>query len=127
MAQKKLAWVIYGILLLAAVFVLGYFLGMGRAAPQIQVTVEAPSKEQTVITVPTETDPASDGIVNLNTADRLLLESLPGIGPELASRILEYRATYGPFVDKEQIMDVEGIGEGRYEQIEPWITVGGNE
>jgi len=63
--------------------------------------------------------------VDLNTAEQADLETLPGIGPELASRIIAYRQTIGAFVSKEQIMDVEGIGEKRYADMEQLITVGG--
>ena len=70
-------------------------------------------------------EPEADGLINLNTADRMQLETLPGIGPELAERILSYREEYGPFVAIEQIMDVDGIGEIRFEKLESLITIGG--
>jgi len=130
MEQKKVAWVIYAILVLAAVFTLGWFAGNSRTPAQIQVTVaEASQTAAPVIptgtaapSMKTEDEPV---IVDLNTADQAALETLPGIGPELAARILAYRESIGAFVAKEQIMDVEGIGEKRYADMEQLITVGG--
>jgi competence protein ComEA len=61
--------------------------------------------------------------LDLNTASQAQLERLPGIGPELAGRIIAYRQSVGRFVAKEQIVDVEGIGEKRYADLEQLITV----
>ncbi len=61
--------------------------------------------------------------ININTASATDLERLPGIGPVYAQRIVAYRESDGPFSDTSQIMEVKGIGEGRYEEIEPLITV----
>ena len=65
----------------------------------------------------------SDGMVNLNTATVEELETLPGIGPVYAQRIIAYRNEHGPFTDPAQIMEVQGIGPARYEQIKSRITV----
>lgn len=62
-------------------------------------------------------------LININTASAAELESLPGIGPALAQRIIAYREEHGPFASPEQIMQVSGIGQGRYEQIKGQITV----
>lgn len=129
MTQKKISWVIYGILVLCAVFTLGYLLGSGKTTAPVQVTVAAPAVSAAApeeAAVSTE-KPSSDGLIDLNTATQEQLETLPGIGRELAQRILAYRQTYGPFVAKEQIMDVEGIGQGRYDKIEAYLTVGGTQ
>ncbi len=67
--------------------------------------------------------PLSGGTVNINTADAAALESLPGIGPALASRILDYREAHGPFAQIEEIMDVAGIGPATFEGIRELITV----
>lgn len=128
--QKKVAWAIYAVLVLAAVFALGWFLGSSRTPAQIQVTVAetaqaAAPKSETSSTAPAVKSEDGPVIVDLNTADQEDLETLPGIGPELAARILAYRETIGAFVSKEQIMDVEGIGEKRYADMEQLITVGG--
>ncbi len=62
-------------------------------------------------------------LVNINTADEAELQTLPGIGEELAQRIVRYRAFYGQFERIEDIMEVEGIGEGRFDAIRDLITV----
>lgn len=66
--------------------------------------------------------PASGGKVNINTADAAALESLPGIGPSLAQRILDHRQAHGPFARIEDIEDVSGIGPAIFSQIQDLIT-----
>ena len=60
--------------------------------------------------------------VNINTADSAALESLPGIGPSLAQRIIDHRQAQGPFERTEDIMEVPGIGEATFEGIQDLIT-----
>ena len=60
--------------------------------------------------------------VNINTASLQELETLPGIGAGLASRIVQYRENNGSFRVIEDITNVSGIGEGRYNQIKDLIT-----
>ena len=60
--------------------------------------------------------------VNINTADSAALESLPGIGPSLAQRIIDHRQTQGPFERIEDIMEVSGIGDATFEGIQDLIT-----
>lgn len=61
--------------------------------------------------------------VNLNTATSADLEKLPGIGPALAARILEYRQKNGGFKKIEDLMNVKGIGEKSFLKLKPQITV----
>lgn len=62
--------------------------------------------------------------VNINTASVSELdERLPGIGPALAQRIVDFRNTKGPFARPEDICQVPGIGEKRFEQIKDLICV----
>lgn len=64
------------------------------------------------------------GKVNINTASvNELDQRLPGIGPSLAQRIVDYRQRNGGFKAPEEIMEVSGIGDKRYEQIKDLITV----
>ncbi len=60
--------------------------------------------------------------VDINRAEAWLLEALPGIGPERATAIVAYRAIYGPFACPEEIMLVEGIGEGTFNSLAGFIT-----
>jgi len=78
---------------------------------------------------PQETDSAtaprdSDGRININTASRAELMDLPGIGSVLSERIVDYRNLNGPFNRIEDIRNVSGIGEKRFEAIQDKITVG---
>ena len=65
-----------------------------------------------------------DGKININIATQSELTDLPGIGSTLASRIVDYRRQHGDFQRIEDIRNVSGIGEKRYEAIEDKITVG---
>ncbi len=91
-------------------------------APEAPETPEAPEEPD----APEETATEPEGMasrVNLNTADAAALESLPGIGPALAQRIIDYRTANGPFQTTAEIQDVRGIGAGIYEKIKDSITV----
>jgi|MudIll2142460700_1097286.scaffolds.fasta_scaffold71533_2 competence ComEA-like helix-hairpin-helix protein len=65
--------------------------------------------------------PASPGVLDLNTADARALAALPGIGAELAARIVAERAARGPFASPEELRRVPGIGPGRLERIRPLV------
>lgn len=61
--------------------------------------------------------------VNLNTATQDQLETLPGIGPAIAKRILEHRTKVGKFGRIEELMNVKGIGEKKFQQIKDRLAV----
>ena len=63
-------------------------------------------------------------LVNINTADAALLDTLPGIGPSKAAAIIDYRTQHGPFARIEDIQNVSGIGSSTYADIASMITVG---
>ncbi len=62
-------------------------------------------------------------MVNLNTATVAQLETLPGIGPATAQRILEYRQKSGGFKKVEELMNVRGIGEASFLKIKPLVSI----
>ncbi len=81
--------------------------GLNLAAPVVdgqQVVVhgvgEAPNQQ-------------GPGPVHLNTATAADLEAIPGVGPVLAARIVEFRRSHGPFQAVEDLLDVAGIGEAK--------------
>jgi len=65
-----------------------------------------------------------DGKININLATQAELTDLPGIGNVLASRIVDYRRQHGDFQKIEDIRNVSGIGEKRFDTIQDKITVG---
>ena len=117
----------YEIAVLAAasacvLFTAGFF--MGRQSAGVHVTVTAGEQMngandgQTQADTSDETEPQpAQTPLDLNTASAQQLETLPGIGPELAARIVEDRETNGPFASPEDIQRVAGIGAGKYEKI----------
>lgn len=66
----------------------------------------------------------SDGKININTADKATLCTLPGIGENKANSIIAYRQEHGNFSSITDIMKVSGIKEGGFQKIEAYITVG---
>lgn len=64
------------------------------------------------------------GLININAATQADLEMLPGIGPTMAANIIAHREANGPFATIEAIMDVPGIGDGKFEAMKALITVG---
>lgn len=63
------------------------------------------------------------GKISLNAADAEELEELPGIGPVLAERIIQYRLQHGGFTSVEQLLEIEGIGPKKYESLKDLVTV----
>ncbi|MEW6724572.1 MAG: helix-hairpin-helix domain-containing protein [Bacillota bacterium] len=66
---------------------------------------------------------AAPGKVDVNRADAVALQSIPGIGPTLASRIIAYRTVNGPFRTAQDLLQVSGIGQKTLEQIKPYIII----
>jgi competence protein ComEA len=66
----------------------------------------------------------ADGPVDLNRADQATLETLPGIGPAIAGRIVAHREQHGPFRQPGDLRDVSGIGEKRFQDLADLVTVG---
>lgn len=84
-------------------------------------------QKRPVSTAPVATTAAADEtvIININTATSEQLQTLPGIGPVLAERIVIYRAAHGDFESVGELMHVEGIGETKLEAIWELVTTGG--
>jgi competence protein ComEA len=75
------------------------------------------------IYVPREGEEQSPQKIDINRAESWLLEALPGIGETRAQAIVDYRNENGPFKRIEDLLQVEGIGEGTFEKIKDYITV----
>jgi len=68
---------------------------------------------------------AEQGMVNINTASAEQLQLLPRVGPALASRIIEFRTTNGPFKAVEELVAVRGVGENSMKTLKPYLCVDG--
>ena len=86
-------------------------LGTGIAAAQSSRRQDA-ARETTAVEV-----------VNLNTATPAQFETLPGIGPAMSQRIVEYRQRSGDFKKIEELMNVRGIGEATFLKLRSLISV----
>ncbi|GAB6180042.1 hypothetical protein JCM14036_13610 [Desulfotomaculum defluvii] len=62
------------------------------------------------------------GLININFASLAELDSLPGIGPALAERIIEHREANGPFQTIDDLKNVSGIGDKKFEDLQELIT-----
>jgi comEA protein len=117
------------ILLIAAavvLFVSGFWLGGRLSSGNVSITVEKiPDPVYAAGASATASPPPETAavIVNINTATADELAELDGIGSTLAERIVAYRETNGAFRVPEQLMNVEGIGEIKFNSIKNYITV----
>ena len=103
-------------------FAIGFFMGRSlNRAPVYIYQASGPADE----TIGTQTDPTGSGPVNINTASLSELQTLPGVGPVLAQRIIDYRTEHGSFRSPEELSKVEGIGQKTLLAILDLITVGG--
>ena len=82
---------------------------------------------ETEVEVPQEEILPDLSPLDLNAATDEELAQLPGIGEELARRIVEYREANGAFESVEELMEVSGIGEGKFAGLEGRITVNGED
>lgn len=85
--------------------------------------IDSKSGDNIIIEENTISSNNSTQTININKATEKEFETLPGIGPSLASKIIEYRNQNGKFESIEDIKNVNGIGDNKYEKIKDLITV----
>ncbi len=85
--------------------------------------IDSKSGDNIIIEENTISSNNSTQTININKATEKEFETLPGIGPSLASKIIEYRNQNGKFGSIEDIKNVNGIGDNKYEKIKDLITV----
>ena len=115
--------------LILCTFTLGFLLGRNQDRNPVQVS-GIPSGALHDIPPETDAPPASPEYevvfpIDLNSADIRQLSALPGIGEELARRILDYRAYYGPFLRPEELLNIDGIGQTTLEAVLDYVITGG--
>lgn len=86
------------------------------SGPGITVEVEREAAEMELI-------PEKPVPLDLNSATEAELSGLPGIGEELSRRIVRYRQENGPFTTTEELMEVPGIGKGKFAALDGRICV----
>ncbi len=89
--------------------------------PGVRVVLPDPSADS----APADAGADADGaLIDINAASAQELETLPGIGPVLAGRIVEHREQNGPFQRTDQLTAVRGIGAATYERLRPLVAAG---
>ncbi len=132
-AESKMAAGLAIMVLLVSLIVV--YQRLVRPTPQYSVLthVVATAKESALpqatlsgpVTAEEEAPPpvAKGGLLQLNSADYAELVRLPGIGPVLAGRIMDYRDRHGPFFTIDSLLNVPGIGKVKLEKIRPLLDL----
>jgi competence protein ComEA len=92
---------------------------LSQAQPEQSIAVQVPATPP-VVAVPTAKAVSK---VNLNRASADELQVLPGIGPVLAQRMVDWRKTHGRYRTVDDLQEVKGIGKKRLEQLRPLVMV----
>lgn len=105
-------------------FLGGLFVGQNLNRTPVQISALPEQVQQTQPAEQTLPAATEAQILNINTATVEQLDTLPGIGPVLAQRIVDYRTACGPYQDVGELTNVEGIGLKKLEAIWDLITIG---
>ena len=120
--MKKAQWILIGITCAFLCILVGIF--VGRNASHGYISLDQIIESQANETREYTSD--NDGKIDLNTTSLEQLQLLPGIGQSLAQRILDYRLEHNGFSTIEELMQISGIGEKKFEQIKQYIKAGGS-
>lgn len=115
--MKKPQWILLGITGVFICLLIGIFVGRNLTGSYINIHNSSDPQN------PTTSATQNDGRMNINTATSDQLQMLPGIGETLAQRIIDYRTEHGDFKSVKELLQVNGIGESKLEQIKPYIKV----
>ncbi|MDE0313785.1 MAG: helix-hairpin-helix domain-containing protein [Candidatus Poribacteria bacterium] len=111
------------VIFLVAIILIGAgFWGLRRFNPALFLGkpdfIAVPNKDQ-----PQQSVEDKPTLLNINTASAEELESLSGIGPQMARRIIQYREEHGNFTSVDALTEVKGLGEKTLEKLKPFISV----
>ena len=98
---------------LARILVDGEQILVGRAAPAGGMAAGASTAAP---------DPTG-ALVNINTATSEQLDTLPGVGPVTAQKILDWRAAHGAFSSVDELLEIDGIGDKTLAELAPHVTL----
>jgi competence protein ComEA len=90
---------------------------------QLLVGVAPPPGQAAVGAAPPAGEPGDVALVDLNTATLEQLDTLPGVGPVTAQRILDWRTANGRFTSIDQLREVSGIGETRFSRLKDLVRI----
>lgn len=109
-----------GALNLAELLVDGAKIDVPRRSANAQLP--APATTTAPTSAPAAASPAPP-VIDVNSADVTMLETIPGIGPVLATAIVQHRDENGPFPSVDALLDVSGIGPATLESVRPYVKV----
>jgi len=101
-----------------------FLLGVGVTLVKRVHATRAAAREPLVIENPVDTAEVIDVRIDINRAEAWELELLPGIGPKLSQRMMDYREKHGRFEKPEGLLEVNGIGPKKLEAIRDLVKCG---
>ena len=117
--MKKGGYVLLYTFVASLCFLIGFFAGRNHRDEYVSL----PQNSESIFVQ--EMNETYEFRLDINEATKAQLLDLPGIGEMLAERIIIYRTEHGPFTSTDELMNVDGIGEKKLQEIEKWIMVGG--
>jgi competence protein ComEA len=136
MNERRVIQFAVGLTVLLCVFIVGFSIGGGSKSKALVLVSSSSAAESSAVsessasTAPSEAVSAAESSAesaeelqpfNLNTATKEQLVALPGVGDVIAERILDYRTKVGNFMTIEELLNVDGIGEKKLEEIRPYL------
>lgn len=109
--------------LVIAVILVGYNVFLVPRGDALEVNAGENSELKSSESEESSFEESEDKIININTADAEELETLPGIGPATAAKIIEYREKVGIIRSVDELLNVSGIGEKKLEAIREIIKL----